>query len=207
MLRIILAALAAGIAMFIWGWISWMAIPWHENTMHGLPQEDAAIAALKQNVTDSGVYLFPYYEGTAMEGAEWDAFVAKHKAGPRGMIFYLSEGAEPMPPICFARGFALNVAAALVAAILLAMAGGGCKCYGRRVLFVTLIGVAATIMTHLTMLNWMPVLRDYALVNAADTVVTFLVAGLVIAAIVKPKAPRTPADEPAAGESAGVAPG
>jgi hypothetical protein len=74
---------------------------------------------------------------------------------------------------------------AILAAWLLAQAG--LATYGARVAFVTVIGVVAAILSEAPYWNWYSFPLDYSLVNAAMQIVGFFVAGLAMAAYLRPR--------------------
>lgn len=83
------------------------------------------------------------------------------------------------------RGLLLSVAAAIVAAALLAAAAPALPRYRHRVLFVALLGGFAATATRLVDWNWWAFPLDWILLEVADLVVGWTLAGLAIAAIVR----------------------
>ncbi|MDZ7290008.1 MAG: hypothetical protein ONB44_06170 [candidate division KSB1 bacterium] len=183
MKRVFIAGLLGGLAVFVWGMISWMALPWHNTTMHSLANEDAIVENLRANLTTTGVFYFP---GEPHSEAEMQAFTEKHKRGPLGFLVYLAEGRDPMAPMLFVRGLLLNLITAILAAYLLSQAVDKLKTYVQRVAFVGLLGVFAALVSHVTSWNWFYFPADYTLVMSADLVVAWIIAGLVIAWRIKP---------------------
>jgi hypothetical protein len=60
MARIFLAGLLGGIAMYIWTYIAYNALPLGNIGLRKLPNEPAILHALQSNIAEkSGVYLFP----------------------------------------------------------------------------------------------------------------------------------------------------
>jgi hypothetical protein len=57
--KILLASVLGGIAMFIWGAVSHMVLGLGESSMKAMQNEDAVIAVMKENMKESGLYLFP----------------------------------------------------------------------------------------------------------------------------------------------------
>ena len=57
--RFILAGILAGVAMFAWGAISHMFLPWHEATMETFRDEDLVAEVLMKEAPVSGIYVAP----------------------------------------------------------------------------------------------------------------------------------------------------
>ncbi|MFN2383195.1 MAG: hypothetical protein ABR559_02915, partial [Gemmatimonadota bacterium] len=79
MKRIMLAGLLGGLAVFVWGSVSWVVLPWHVATMHPIPDGEAVTEALAARVTEPGIYHFP---GRAESGQEEDAVAGRYERGP-----------------------------------------------------------------------------------------------------------------------------
>jgi hypothetical protein len=59
-MRIILAGIVGGIAMFIWTSIAHLALPLGEAGIDEIPNESAVLAAMQSNMGDkTGPYIFP----------------------------------------------------------------------------------------------------------------------------------------------------
>jgi hypothetical protein len=57
--RILKCALIGGLTVFIWGFISWAILPWHEKTFNQFKDEKKVYEALKDNAPVSGIYILP----------------------------------------------------------------------------------------------------------------------------------------------------
>lgn len=180
--RIVLSALLAAVAIIIWGFIFWVALPFGAATLKTVPNEDALRSTLSQNLTESGAYHFPAMNPNAVDKAEAEkAFREKSLAGPRGLLVFMKEGGEPMAPATIVWGFVFSFVAALVMAGLLAMALPALPAYGERVLFVTLGGLFATITVNAGYYNWWYFPLGFILATGIFTVLAWLIAGLIMA--------------------------
>lgn len=185
-----MASVLGGLAAFVWGNVSWMVLPWHNWTIKNMTIEgEAAVSeALRAHAGADGVYTLPGYpmeEG----GDAWDAWMERHRQGPIVLIQYRAEGAEPMTPAVMVTGLLISVIASAVIAVLLSMAGGSLNTWPRRMGFLALLGAFAALVSHGALWNWMYEPWDYALVMGLDIVATYLIAGSVVAAMVKPRGP------------------
>jgi hypothetical protein len=177
-MKIIIAALLAGAAVFAWGAVSWIVLLWHTGTIHDLTDGEPVVEMLGDRIESSGVYHYP---GLGEEGDE-AAIAERYRRGPNiNLLVWSAEGTEPSSPWPFARGFALNFVAALLAASLLTRSSPVLPRFRDRVLFVTLLGGFAAVATRLADWNWGLLPLDFNLVMAIDLTVAWFLAGLVLA--------------------------
>ena len=59
MKRKLIAAVIGGVVLFVWGMVSFMALPWHQ--MQTLPGERDIVAAFQGAGVESGIYHIPGY--------------------------------------------------------------------------------------------------------------------------------------------------
>ena len=127
----------------------------------------------------------PSASDEAREAAD-EAWKSAHEQGPIALVIYRPDGKSPLSPMTMGIGFLLDVGVAGIAAMLLAMCGPSLPFFGRRLLFVFLLGVYTVFGTNLMNWNWMNYPLQFTLEAAADTLVASLLLGIVLAAIVKP---------------------
>jgi hypothetical protein len=191
MKKVFLASLLGGLTLFAWGAISWVALPWHNAVLHSMANEEQVVASLRQNLPSTGVYMFPGMHG---EGDEAERLATQRiRRGPVGFIFYTAEGMNPFKPGIFVFGLLLFMFSSCIASTLLTLTLARRPSYTIRVFFVALLGVFVASEGHLNAWNWIHMQLPYAAVFAADAIVGWLLAGLVIAAIVKPPKEAQPA--------------
>lgn len=192
--RIILGGVLGGIALFAWGAISHMALGLTDRYMKGLPQEGSQLSAWREGLREPGLYMFPgaalheaqrtgtqEQQDAAMKG--WEEDFAR---GPRGLLVYEPAGARVGFAGLLLTQFGIAIAVGLLAAFVLAMAAPALPVYGRRVLFVALLGLFASLLIDLSYWNWYSFPAGYTLAYFLDHVVGMAVAGLVIARFVRP---------------------
>lgn len=180
MKQILLGGIAAGVAVFIWGAIYWMFGP-ADNVIQAPKNEIVLSTAIKASIPEPGTYFIPGGD----PGDE--AFLEKHREGPVAML-HVRDGHEAMAPSVFGKGIAHNIVTGILIAALLAWVAPALSGYGSRVGFITAVGVVSTIATHGAMPIWWPIDMAYTLMQAAYSISLWLVSGLVLGAIVKPKA-------------------
>ena len=186
MIRIMIAGVVGAVVYFVWGMLAWMAVPLHTPTIHALPAESAIIDALKTQHLETGVYVAPYSENPADMSEPESEFMKRHTAGPIFSVYYQREGAEPMNAGVLGTGFVIDLLAALLAACLLSSIGPCGRSYWCRVGFVTGLGIFVAVVGHLSYWNWMHFPLGYTVAFMIDVTVGWLLAGLAIAALIRP---------------------
>jgi hypothetical protein len=186
--RIVLGGLLAGVVVFFWGAIAHMALPIGKIGIQQIPNEEAMLAAFRGSITAPGFYFFPWMDLSATSSkSEHEAAHAKYNQGPTGILVIHPEGGDPMTPRQLGTELATNVVSALVAAFLLAHVASS---YARRVLFVTFLGLFGFLIANVPDWNWYGFPTDFTLAQATEHIVGWFLAGLVLAAIVRPLTPR-----------------
>jgi hypothetical protein len=56
---LVLGAVLGGITAFLWSFISWDLLPWHEKQLHSFQNEDEVSAIIASHAPQSGNYLLP----------------------------------------------------------------------------------------------------------------------------------------------------
>ena len=198
MKRIVIAGVSSGLALFFWGFVSWVVLPWHNMTFRDLPGEARVSDVLQAEMQQSGTYFIPWMVASQMtDAASAEKAMAemneRHRQGPVAQIFYQAEGAEPMAPIVLLRGVGIDVLIGFVTALLVSLTLDSTRGFSRRFGVVLTAGVFTVLMTHVTDWNFMYRPLDYTLVMCADHLVGTCVVGLIVAAIVRPVANPTKA--------------
>jgi hypothetical protein len=187
-IRVLLASLASAVVLFLWGFIFWSALammvsPWKPIAAGGDPD---VIATLRQSFPESGVYMYPWVDKSRGDQPSLEEeFARQHAAGPFVQIVYHANGvpASEMGKM-MGWGFAHMFISAALCCVLLAMSEPLC-CYGARVCFVFGLGVFATLWIEGANLIWWHHPSSHVAFMGTYNVVAWLLAGLVIGAIVK----------------------
>jgi len=162
------AGILGGLALFIWGFISWMVLPWHMNSIQGFKDEKAVTKVITTNAPQSGVYFVPMQMHPDQD-PETHTFIftsVKFEA-PNSM-------AAPMVITLI-----LQIIAATLIAWLLSKTIG--LSYMRRVGFVVIFALAASLVTHMMSWTWFNFNTTYTLVNICDLLIGWFLAGLISA--------------------------
>lgn len=189
MKQILIGGLAGAIVYFVWGMLAWMLLPLHGPTIGGLPNEAEVTSTLKGAGLETGVYVIPWSDNEADWSDPESEFMRNHQSGPLYSIYYHQSGAEPMSSGVMIGGFVIDLLAAMLAACLLSGAVSGCcRSYWQRVGFVAGLGIFVALVGHASYWNWMSFPTDYTIAFVVDVVAGWTLAGLVIAAFVRPQA-------------------
>ncbi|HEX4295499.1 MAG TPA: hypothetical protein VHZ29_15290 [Rhizomicrobium sp.] len=180
-MRILLAALAAAVAMFVWTAIAHMVTPLGRIGFSEMPNEQAALHAMDDSIgAKPGLYIFPWTDPNDPKMME--KYQAAAKVNPSGMLLYRGPGQDmggDMTPMLI-KEFLKQFAQALIAAWIVSMIAAS---FITRAGVVTAIGVSAAIATNVSYWNWYGFPFDYTMAQIVIEVVSALVAGLAIAAV------------------------
>jgi hypothetical protein len=189
-IRLIIGALLAAVVLMGWGFVFWAFSPVSDSMVKRLPDEPAVIAALKKSNLETGHYFYPYPDKDIMAGkdpSKTEAWKKEHRDGPLVEISYNKQGEDPMNPIMYAMGFVHFFAGALLAGLLLILALPRLPTYLGRVGFVFLLGLFATVALQLADPIWFHHPWGFALLKGGFDVGCWLLAGLVLAAFLRPQ--------------------
>lgn len=190
MKRTIIAVLAGAIAHFIWIMLSWIVIPVHTPSIKEMPQEDAVINVLRSTLNERGVYYFPWLsmENHNKPGA-MDEWTQKYRSGPTGILVYDPAGNEPFSPGWMFLSFLFDVFAIGIGVWLFKRSTAEIEGYFARSTYFGVIGILLSVAVYLQEWIHLKFPPSYVLGFCSDQIVGWLVAGLVIAAILKPEPP------------------
>jgi hypothetical protein len=184
MKKVLLAGILGGLISFVWS-----------SAIHMLPtgkmglsvlneKEDAVLAALKSSNAQDGLYFFPGMDMsksmTAEQQAAWDA---KYKAGPVGLLLYHPNGGEALSPKQLLIELLATILCGLMAAYVLASTVGS---IGSRAILVGLMGLFTWFAISISQWNWYKFPFSFILVDGLDQVIGWLLAGLLMAKMIKP---------------------
>jgi hypothetical protein len=174
-MRLIIAAVLAGIVMFLWGAVSHLALGIGEATP--LPNDSAVSAAMKANIPDSGIYFMPGLDMRNATDEQKASWTTKYKEGPTALLVYHPTGEDPMPIKMFGVELASNIAAALVVGMILSLGAVG---FSRGVVISTLVGLAGWLSINVSYWNWYRFPTNFVTAELIDQVVGWLLAGFVL---------------------------
>jgi len=187
--RVIIGGLVGGIALFAWGSLWHLALPFASAGIRDIPNEQSVVSVMKASITEPGFYFFPglglapgatrQQQAAAMEAAE-----KKAATGPNGILVIHPEGGGGLTAARLTTEIVLNLVQATLLALLLACSGGG-GTYMGRVGLVTLAGIFGALATNVQYWNWYGFPGYYTVMYMVSEILGFFVTGLVVAAFVR----------------------
>ena len=87
MKKTLIGALVGGIIIFIWQFLSWSLINFHESAQQYTPKQDAIMNVLKSEGLEEGGYILPMLPKTATT-EEWQQFMTNAEEKPWASIQY-----------------------------------------------------------------------------------------------------------------------
>ncbi len=190
MLRaLVLGTILGGLVAFVWSSVSWELLGWHEKTLVSFQNDEEVSAVIDSHAPKDGTYILPGMPPTEGVTAEQQkaakaALMEKMQRGPI-MVAAVRRGGFGS----YGRGLMIQVLSLMAASFLLTwllLQTSGLS-YGRRVAFLAITGLAASVIVDLPNWNWWGFSGTYTAVNLVDFTITWLLAGLVIAKVAKPR--------------------
>ena len=189
MKRLITGGIVGGIALFMWGFVSWVVLTWHFDTVRHDSGVMTVVEDIEDHLQETGVYYFPPMTTMRPDETEMEAYTELHKNSPSGMIFYNAEHLNPTSPSRLFVGFLADAGAALFATLLLIVALPSLPKYWGRVVYVAALGVFAIFAIRMVDGVFFNLPIRWTMNMILDTAISWMLAGLVLAAIVRP--PKT----------------
>jgi hypothetical protein len=147
----LIATLAGGATMFVWGGISHMVLPKGVG-FTPMSNEEPIVGTLRTSLPADGLYFFPSIDlrgsPTQEELAAWEA---RFRAGPTGMIIYHAAGDTQVSPKKLSVQFLSGVLAAEIVSYLFSLV---IATYWRRVGLAALLGAFALFAISSIYWNW-----------------------------------------------------
>jgi hypothetical protein len=184
MKKIFIAGLVGGVILFVWGFLAWVLLPLHTNSIKTLSNEEAVIAALNAGSPAKAVYMFPAQPPKA-QVAETEAWIKRMEKGPTGMVVFDPGGMSMMMPLQMVIGFINGVLSVMLAAWLLSRSTAANGSYFSRVAFCGMLGIFISLSAHVVQWNWMNYPFDYMSGVVVDTVIAWTLVGLGVGKIIK----------------------
>jgi hypothetical protein len=184
MKKLLLGAIAGGLILFVWGYLSHTVLPLGSTGLHSLPNEETLVPSLSAAMTQAGMYYFPGGDMLKMTPEQQKAWTEKYKAGPVGLIIFQPTGSDPMSGEKMLTELGFDLLAALIVAWILSQT---VVAYRKRVIISALIGFFGWVTISAPYWNWYNFPIDFTMAQAAEQIVGWTLAGLAIAAFVRPR--------------------
>jgi hypothetical protein len=192
-MKVLLAGILGGIAMFVWTSIAHMALPLGEAGINEIPNESAVLSAMQGNIGDkTGLYIFPGLgvgkNATREEKSEaMKQMQQRIAANPSGILMYHPPGR----PFAFGKSLAIEFSTEVLQAILVVwlLAQTRIGSLGGRVGFVLIAGILAAITTNISYWNWYGFPGVYTASYILIEIVGFFLVGIVAALLLRKRGP------------------
>jgi hypothetical protein len=189
-MKILLAGILGGVAMFIWTSIAHMFLPLGEAGIREIPNESTVLSAMQSNIgEETGLYIFPGPGVGKNATREEKNEAMKHMgekmaANPSGILMYHAPGR----PVTLGKWLGIELGTELLEAVLVVflVAQTGINSFFGRVGFVFVAGILASIATNVSYWNWYGFPCVYTASYMFIQVIGFLCVGIV-AALMLPK--------------------
>lgn len=190
MVRVIISAIIGGLLVFAWSMVSWMVLPYHFQSIHQFKDEAAVTKFIKDQADQSGIYVLPFPAAdTLSKPADeqkkiWDEVQKKQQEGPMMFASVAVKGTEVSMQHKMIHGLILQIVGAFIISLILW--GFCCSGYFCRLFTIISIGLLVGLLGSVPSYIWWQFSIPFTLACAADALIGWFIAGLFMAAIVKP---------------------
>jgi len=179
-MRVVIAGVLAGIALFMWGAVSHTLLPLGEIGKHAPGNEDVILAAMREGLPKEGIYVLPYIASEQMaDESATHAWVSKSLANPYAMVIYQPQGRDnSQMGAMLGMQFGSDLVTGFALAWVLSLISAG---FGRRVLVAVAIGMIGWLAIGVPNVTWYRYPLDSTLALMTDEGVGFFLAGVAAA--------------------------
>jgi hypothetical protein len=172
----VLASLLGGIISFVWLVVSWLVMNWHEPTIHRFANQNKVAEAIRENATEDGIYLIPYFKPSKAIG-EREEVKEIFEKGPK---VFASIHVKPLK--IGAWQFALSLINQIISAFLIFWLLSKTKGlnYLQGVGFITIAGLVASLLGMIPFWIWRHFAFDFIALCALDIIIGWFLAGLAM---------------------------
>jgi multidrug efflux pump subunit AcrB len=177
---LLLGGIGGGVLVFLWGAVSWMALPWHEATLKKFSNEDVVSVTLQAYAPEPGVYVLPNAGGgtTAEEkNARMEEAQRAMAEGP--VVFAAIQGPSTGMGKQMLQGLVSQILAAMLVTWMLLQAG--VASFARRYALVLAFALAASLVGIVPGWIWWGFSNGYTAVGIADVLIGWAAGGAVMA--------------------------
>lgn len=188
--KVLVSGVVAGIALFMWGFLTHMVIPLGETGFNYLPQdkEQQVLAATQAVIKEPGLYILPGYDRskTGEElNEELEGWMKSYEEGPNAFLVYHPTGIVPMSPATLGIQLLCDLGTGVILAFVVSLIAQ--QGMGTKVGAVIMIGILTFLETDMPYANWWRFPTDYTAAQLLDKVGGLLIIGLILAAMIRKK--------------------
>ena len=177
-MRFILGVVIGAVALFFWGFVFWMLMPYSASVIHTLPNQDTLVPALQDAIAEDGAHFVPGY-------GQSEELMAKVQAGPVATLLFRKGGA-PEYNKTMINGFLHTLGCSFLMAIVVATAGR--RTYFGRLMLVVWVGLFAVLWIHMSPVIWFHFPIEYACLYMTYDLIAVIILGIILAFFIRPPA-------------------
>lgn len=191
MARVLLAGILGGIALFGGGAISHMVLTLESRKISRLPDESAVSEFVSQQKLDATIYGYPQIDpqfdrlSSADQKVEFERVNNAYRQGPAGYLIVAPTGEDMAGPRQFISELVSDILAATLAAFIAAHLSSYAS-FLRRWLLIALMAPVAWLSLLYSYSIWYRFPLPFVLDGLFGALVEWVLAGAVIAAVVRP---------------------
>ena len=180
--KLLKCGIAGGVVLFLWGMMAWTVLPWHQIQMKKFEDESKVAHVIKDNASESGIYVLPNMRGIPKNSEEMDEARESMRQGPFVFAAVSLEGMKPNKAIPMVKGFVLKIISAIIVTWMVMQTKLN---YNKRVGFITMIGLLIGLLSTIPEVIWVGFPLGFSLALMFEVIFGWFFAGLVIAKLVK----------------------
>jgi hypothetical protein len=185
-MRIVFASFGATVAVFLWGMISWMVLPWHNVQFKSFTGEPAVTKAVSEGASSgTAMFMVPGMRNADGSHADREGWSRAFDTGPFVLALVRPGTARWTTGTRMAGSLIIQFVGALTLAWILKHCPK--QTYWGRVGVCAAAGFFAGVVSWLPAWSWWDFPFVYCLVNGADLLIGGFVAGLVLAKVIRPQ--------------------
>ena len=166
MKRKLISVILGGLILFTWNAVSWMALPFHANSLKSIPDAALDTQELQSYMPEDGVYHYPGLAGEA-NNKSLAEIEDQLKKGPRISLMVYKTGATKLfDPNTFLLNLFFNLLS--VGILLLIIDRLAEKSFRNIFTSLLLIGLLIGLMSDFPQMNWYMFPVSYTLINVFD---------------------------------------
>lgn len=170
MKRKLISVFCGTLILFIWNAISWMALPFHGNSLKNIPESAIDTEVLKEKMSEDGVYHFP---GLPKEGGyqHLNSIQEQLEKGPRITLMVYKQGpTELFKPKTFIINLFFNFVS--VALLLIIVERLKNKSFKKILSTLLLIALLIGFMSDFPQMNWYMFPFTYSIIEVLDHLIS-----------------------------------
>lgn len=186
MKQIILGTVVTALILFFVQAMNWTALPVHKHALKYSQDQDKLLQLMEKSL-EEGYYFIPYYDPDNTSPEE-QATLNEKMIGKPWAIVSFHESYDQSMGLKMAAGFLIDLMAAFIVVIILAMVSDKIHTFGGRWFFVISLAILIMVQGPLLGWNWWDTPQHFLMSLIFDLISTWGIAGLWLAWYFRPHA-------------------